>query len=421
MEKRVLLAVFLSFLVLVVYQSLPASSASGQGSAARRNRPSQAPAAGSRALQSRRHWRPSLRRLMGPLSPNPSSPASGTRHRRRDPDRPCDLQHSRSGPEELAVQALTTTTRASRSSSSRRRICRRTRNACFRCASPTARTLRSSPGRSFARARRASTGSSTDTQTLGFEYRDEAGLAVVKSFTFEPSHPYVVSFTVRAERSGRPLEASRAPRRARVRGPIAKLHIVRGARAGDLSRRMTTSSESAGRIFRTRSRRGSRDVSICRRRRALLHVRARAARRTDPHRVSGVERSGGRGSTGAVLRRVHCALPHRRRRTKRLFVGPKDFDVLQAVDPYLVQCHRLRHVPVFRRPAAARAEVDQRLGRELRVVDHHPDGVDQRGDVSASPQELRLHAQDAGDSARGEGDTGSLREAQDQRSQALAR
>ena len=62
--------------------------------------------------------------------------------------------------------------------------------------------------RAIFRANATGLDSSTDAQTLGFEYRDEAGLAVIKSFTFEPSHPYVVSFSVRAERSGRPLEAS---------------------------------------------------------------------------------------------------------------------------------------------------------------------------------------------------------------------
>jgi YidC/Oxa1 family membrane protein insertase len=57
------------------------------------------------------------------------------------------------------------------------------------------------------------------------------------------------------------------------------------------------------------------------------------------------------------------------------FIGPKDFDVLRqrrpAARPRL--CHRLRHVPGHRRAAAAGAEVDQQVRRQLRLVDRHRD------------------------------------------------
>ena len=58
---------------------------------------------------------------------------------------------------------------------------------------------------------------------------------------------------------------------------------------------------------------------------------------------------------------------------QRVFVGPKDFDVLESVDRDLVRTHPLRHLLVPRGAAAALAEVDQRVRRQLRLVDHHPD------------------------------------------------
>ena len=77
---------------------------------------------------------------------------------------------------------------------------------------------------------------------------------------------------------------------------------------------------------------------------------------------------------------------------------------------------QFRHVHRDRRAAAAVAEVGQRLRRQLRLVDHHPDDHHQRDHVSAAAQERRVDAEDAGDSARGEGDPGSLLEAEGDRS-----
>ena len=77
---------------------------------------------------------------------------------------------------------------------------------------------------------------------------------------------------------------------------------------------------------------------------------------------------------------------------------------------------RFRHVRLAGRAAAARAEVGQRLHRQLRLVDHRADRDHQPRDVPAAPQERGVDAEDAGDSARGEGDSGSLREAEDERS-----
>ncbi len=78
--------------------------------------------------------------------------------------------------------------------------------------------------------------------------------------------------------------------------------------------------------------------------------------------------------------------------------------------------HPLRHLLVPRRAAAAIAEVDRRVRRQLRLVDHHPDGADQHRDVPAQAQERRLDAHDAGTAAAGEGHPGSLLEDEDDRS-----
>ena len=47
------------------------------------------------------------------------------------------------------------------------------------------------------------------------------------------------------------------------------------------------------------------------------------------------------------------------------------------------------------------AEVGERLRRQLRLVDHHPDDHHQRRHVPAAAQERRVDAEDAGDSAGG--------------------
>ena len=98
------------------------------------------------------------------------------------------------------------------------------------------------------------------------------------------------------------------------------------------------------------------------------------------------------------------------------YVGPKDFDELRPRRPEPGARHRLRHVRRDRRAAPAFAQVDQRVRRQLRLVDHHPDRADQRDHVPAAAQERGLDAEDAGDPAGGQGDPGPLREAEGDRS-----
>ena len=77
---------------------------------------------------------------------------------------------------------------------------------------------------------------------------------------------------------------------------------------------------------------------------------------------------------------------------------------------------QLRHVRGHRRAAAAIAEVDPWLRRQLRLGDHHPHGHHQHRHLPAPPQERGVDAEDAGDPAGGESDPGSLREAEGDRS-----
>ena len=82
---------------------------------------------------------------------------------------------------------------------------------------------------------------------------------------------------------------------------------------------------------------------------------------------------------------------------------------------------QLRTVRRHRRAAAAVAEMGPRLRRQLGMVDRHPHDHHQPGDGAAAAQAGRVDAEDAGDSAGGEGDSGSLLEAEGDRSRASRR
>ena len=97
------------------------------------------------------------------------------------------------------------------------------------------------------------------------------------------------------------------------------------------------------------------------------------------------------------------------------FRGPEGFRHPRRRRPRSGPLDRLRHLRLARRAAAARAEVGERLRRQLRLVDRRAHGAHQPRHVPAPPQERRLDAEDAGDPAGGEGDPGSLREPEDER------
>ena len=109
---------------------------------------------------------------------------------------------------------------------------------------------------------------------------------------------------------------------------------------------------------------------------------------------------------GAPRRRADQVL----RRPERLRRAERDRPRCREVD-------QLRQHPrADRRAAAEVAEMGERLRRQLRLVDHHPHADHQRHHVSAAAQERRVDAEDAGDPARGQSDSGALLEAESDRS-----
>ena len=64
-------------------------------------------------------------------------------------------------------------------------------------------------------------------------------------------------------------------------------------------------------------------------------------------------------------------------RTLDFFYGPKDFDILATVDRELVRAIHFGMVHVPRGAAAARAQMGERVRRQLRLVDHPADRDDQ--------------------------------------------
>ena len=165
--------------------------------------------------------------------------------------------------------------------------------------------------------------------------------------------------------------------------------------------------------------RRTRATSVRRRRRSLL-PRARSCRRpsrrgSTTSRLAVADRrvrrpprcSSSRGRVRPATAPPNAAVLRRARRTSTCCTASTAISS-RAID--------FGMFALARRAAAARAEVGQRLRRQLRLVDHRADDPHQPRDVPAAPQERRLDAEDAGDSAGGEGDPGSLREAEDDRS-----
>ena len=257
-------------------------------------------------------------------------------------------------------------------------------------------------------------------QTLTFEYQDASGLTATKEFSFR-SRTRPTSCTSRRASPG-------ASRRARADGSVGagdrydalrrEYARLQRAAAADLlhrwRRRAHRDARSVGPRSRTRRARygfaGVDDHYFMSRGRQARPVPVRLQyevvplpRRRDPARAAAALRlRGRRRSTGAPSGAAFFFGPEglRRPRRDRSRAGPGD---------------RLRHVLLAGRAAAARAEVGQRLHRQLRLVDHRAHGADQRGHVPAAAQERRLDAPDAGDSAGDESDPGSLREAEDDR------
>ena len=97
--------------------------------------------------------------------------------------------------------------------------------------------------------------------------------------------------------------------------------------------------------------------------------------------------------------------------TSRFFIGPKDFDVLEAADRRSSKRSTSASSRFLAVPLLRALKWINGYRRQLRLVDHLPHHPDQHRDVPAAPQERRVDAEDAGAAAADEGDPGSLREA----------
>ena len=151
-----------------------------------------------------------------------------------------------------------------------------------------------------------------------------------------------------------------------------------------------------------------RAVPLRRHRRSLFH-RGRGEPRAGARRVPAGDAARREGEPQRQLLRSDASRFRSRRSGVRFFVGPKQFDLLRAVDHELVRAINFGIFAWLVVPLLERAEVALRLRRQLRLGDHPADDPHQPRRLPAAPQERRVDAEDAGAPAAAEGDSGSLR------------
>jgi YidC/Oxa1 family membrane protein insertase len=328
MEKRVLLAIFLSFLVLVVYQSLvppPPESQTAQ---------SKPPSPGSPAVVS-----PSTPSTEAP-PPEPAlaqplvageerdvvvdtSTVTATFATRQAVLKSWRLKHYNDGagqPLEMVPQDLAPEVE---------------RPFALAFADPLDSTL---AARAVFRASAPGLDATRDAQTVAFEYRDANGLAITKSFSFDPAHPYVVSFSVRAERSGKPLD------------PVVRLGAIGPAGHSGSSTSYVAPPRAiiAKDVDGDPERIGAKDLA---KPDEATHTGAfpyagadehyfisALVRPQDPTRIEyrAITGPAEGDKPGKQLVAYSARFPSAASNT-RLFLGPKDFGLLQAVDPLFVR------------------------------------------------------------------------------------
>jgi YidC/Oxa1 family membrane protein insertase len=173
-------------------------------------------------------------------------------------------------------------------------------------------------------------------ETLSLDYKDSSGLSVTKSFTFDPAKPYVVAFAVRAESGGKPLnpavhfgpalgpgfDPSGSQTYYLARGVYLKDGEVERPGPGDLSDPAYAAHQG------TFAFSGADD-----------HYFLSALVRPPPQRLEYqplmIPAAGGQPARTYVAYTARPASPPET--SSQLFFGPKDFDVLAAVDRDLVR------------------------------------------------------------------------------------
>ena len=249
--------------------------------------------------------------------------------------------------------------------------------------------------------------------TLTFDYQDASGLSAHKEFLFDPASPYVIDFSANVTQAGKPL--------------VPTVEWGPGIGSGVVASTRTYSPPPQPIFYR--------DGTVSRIKETKIQENAvqegmLGFAGVDDHYFLAATIPGGR-PVHVQFRGLQVPLPEPPATTAhfidwsvrydaapskaRFFVGPKDFDVLAAVDRDLVRSIDFGMFALARGAAAARAQVGGQLRRQLRLVDHHPHDPHQPGDVPAASQERGLDAPDAGHPAGSEGHPGSLREPEDDR------
>jgi hypothetical protein len=165
---------------------------------------------------------------------------------------------------------------------------------------------------------------------LRFEYRDSAGVHAVKEFHLQPSS-YLVGFRSTVTEGDRPLKP------AVLWGPAI-------GDVGEVSRYVAKAGgllDQNGKVVRlapadiAKQPEHDGELRLRRRRGQLLHDR-RARHWSEQGDLSaGLDPAAGGLEAAAARARVRTDRARRARHAIRFFVGPKDFDVLSAIDPEL--------------------------------------------------------------------------------------
>ena len=238
-------------------------------------------------------------------------------------------------------------------------------------------------------------------------------LHAVKEFHLDPAS-YIFSVPRRRHREAtQPIAAS----------------IVWGPAVGDISGASRGVKKAGGHAVPRRQGRAARRerhreavdlrrrIPVRRRRRQLLHDRGAVdpARARSPSRRSRFRRRPARRMRRAISSptRSSRTAPMRRSNSSP---GRRTSTCSRAIDRDLARAIDFGMFTVIVVPLLRSLKWVQRLRRQLRLVDHHPDHSHQRDHVPAAAQERRVDAEDAGDSARGQSDPGSLLEAEGDRS-----
>ena len=251
--------------------------------------------------------------------------------------------------------------------------------------------------------------------TLSFEYRDASGLAVRKDFGFDPAHPYVVDFTAAVSQNGAPLNPTVQWGPALGTGIIERSGSYNPPAQPIFYRDGSVTRVKTSNIQKSPNEEG--ELRLRRRGRSLLPDCGAPGQRATPRRVS-AGLGPGRGLDDRRQLRVagRHVRPARRRRRR----GISSVRRISTCSPASIAISCARSTSACSRgivvPLLRALKWVNGYRRQLRLVDHHPDRHHQPRDVPAAAQERRVDAEDAGDPAGGEGDPGSLREAEDDRS-----